>query len=111
MSRELLQESLAPGDQHCLIRTHSRLTTVNSYTPRQQLPDRPLAGYPATLVCVRVMRGATRVAVTAPAVAFDRFYRYDDLTAILQQYAATYPALATLASIGKSYEGRDIWCL
>jgi murein tripeptide amidase MpaA len=51
------------------------------------------------------------VAVTAPAVAFDRFYRYDDLTAILQQYAATYPALAALASIGKSYEGRDIWRL
>ncbi|MGN6674461.1 MAG: M14 family metallopeptidase [Thermomicrobiales bacterium] len=51
------------------------------------------------------------MAVTAPAVAFDRFYRYDDLTAILQQYAATYPALAALASIGKSYEGRDIWCL
>jgi murein tripeptide amidase MpaA len=49
--------------------------------------------------------------VTAPAVAFDRFYRYGDLTAILQQYAATYPALAALASIGKSYEGRDIWCL
>ncbi|MGN6757097.1 MAG: M14 family metallopeptidase [Thermomicrobiales bacterium] len=51
------------------------------------------------------------MAVTALAVAFDRFYRYDDLTAILQQYAATYPALAALASIGKSYEGRDIWCL
>jgi murein tripeptide amidase MpaA len=51
------------------------------------------------------------VAMTAPVVAFDRFYRYDDLTAILHNYVATYPALAALASIGKSYEGRDIWCL
>ncbi len=46
-----------------------------------------------------------------PSVHFDRFYRYDELTAILKQYAAEFPQLATIESIGKSHEGRDIWVL
>ena len=46
-----------------------------------------------------------------PAVSFDRYYRYDDLTAILKGFAEEYPDLVTLESIGKSYEGRDIWCV
>ncbi len=46
-----------------------------------------------------------------PSVAFDRFYRYEELTAILKQYAAEFPQLATIESIGKSHEGRDIWVL
>jgi murein tripeptide amidase MpaA len=43
--------------------------------------------------------------------AFDvtRFYRYDEMTDLLQRYAAAYPGLSDLASIGQSYEGRDIW--
>jgi murein tripeptide amidase MpaA len=44
-------------------------------------------------------------------VDFDRFHLYDELTAILRQFAEAYPALARLQSIGKSYEGRDIWVL
>jgi len=44
-------------------------------------------------------------------VRFDRFYKYDELTQILEAYAAGYPKLASLSSIGKSYEGRDLWCL
>ena len=44
-----------------------------------------------------------------PDVQFDRYYRYDDLTQILQAFAAEYPALVTLESLGPSYEGRDIW--
>jgi murein tripeptide amidase MpaA len=44
-----------------------------------------------------------------PEVAFDRFYRYDELTEILQGWAEERPELYKLASIGKSYEGRDIW--
>ncbi len=46
-----------------------------------------------------------------PSVRFDRFYRYDELTEILKQYADEYPGLATIESIGKSHEGRDIWVL
>ena len=44
-----------------------------------------------------------------PDVHFDRYYRYDDLTHILQGFAADYPALVSLESLGPSYEGRDIW--
>lgn len=44
-----------------------------------------------------------------PDVRFDRFYRYDDLTRILRAYAEEHPDLVRLESIGKSYEGRDIW--
>jgi len=40
---------------------------------------------------------------------FDRFYRYDELTRILQGLAGERPELFVLESIGKSHEGRDIW--
>ncbi len=42
-------------------------------------------------------------------VKFDTYYRYDDLTRILQGYAEEYPRLVRVESIGKSYEERDIW--
>jgi murein tripeptide amidase MpaA len=42
-------------------------------------------------------------------VAFDRFYRYDELTQILESWAQERPELFRLESIGRSYEGRDIW--
>ena len=44
-----------------------------------------------------------------PPVAFDRFYRYDELTEILRAWADERPELYRLDSIGVSYEGRDIW--
>ena len=44
-----------------------------------------------------------------PAIAFDRFHRYAELTHLLEAFAHEYPALVTLASIGKSHEGRNIW--
>jgi len=44
-----------------------------------------------------------------PDVAFDRYYRYDDLTRILRAFASEYPSLLSIDSTGKSHEGRDIW--
>lgn len=44
-----------------------------------------------------------------PNIRFDRFYRYQELCILLHSYAEQYPELATVESIGKSYEGRDIW--
>ena len=44
-----------------------------------------------------------------PEIRFDRFYRYEDLTAILQGWASSRPELFRLESIGRSFEGRDIW--
>lgn len=46
-----------------------------------------------------------------PDVRFDKYYRYADLTRILHDYAAQFPQLVHIESIGKSYEGRDIWLL
>jgi murein tripeptide amidase MpaA len=40
---------------------------------------------------------------------FDTYYRYPELTAVLQEYASTHPDLLRLEVIGRSYEGRDIW--
>lgn len=45
-----------------------------------------------------------------PELRFDTYYRYADLTAIVQDFAEQFPALCRVQSIGKSYEGRDIWC-
>jgi murein tripeptide amidase MpaA len=44
-----------------------------------------------------------------PDVRFDRFYRYEDLARIVQAYAAEYPHLVRLQSIGQSHEGRKVW--
>ena len=44
-----------------------------------------------------------------PPVRFDKFYRYDEMTAILQAWAGEHPDRLKLVSIGKSFEGRDIW--
>jgi len=44
-----------------------------------------------------------------PGVQFGTYYRYKDLTRILQGYAEEYSQFVRLESIGKSYEGRDMW--
>lgn len=44
-----------------------------------------------------------------PRVAFDRFVKFPELTEILGAFAAEYPNLVELSSIGRSHEGRDIW--
>ncbi len=40
---------------------------------------------------------------------FDTYYRYADLTRILQALAAAHPQLLRVESIGRSFEERDIW--
>jgi murein tripeptide amidase MpaA len=44
-----------------------------------------------------------------PTPRFDTFYRHDALTRLLFDYADAHPALVSVGSIGKSFEGRDIW--
>ncbi|WP_349741453.1 M14 family metallopeptidase [Roseateles cavernae] len=46
-----------------------------------------------------------------PSPRFDEFYRYEELTQLLFAYAEARPNLVSVRSIGKSYEGRDIWVL
>ncbi len=42
---------------------------------------------------------------------FDRFYKYDELTELLEKWAQECPHLCDKQSIGKSYEGRDLWLM
>jgi murein tripeptide amidase MpaA len=43
-----------------------------------------------------------------PAIDHSRFYRYDELMALLRGFAAEHPGHVTVESIGRSHEGRDI---
>lgn len=44
-----------------------------------------------------------------PDLQYNHYYRYEELTTLLQGFASEYPALVQISSLGKSYEGRDIW--
>jgi murein tripeptide amidase MpaA len=46
-----------------------------------------------------------------PNVRFNKFYRYNELTRLLKDYAKEYPNLIRLESIGKSHEGREVWLI
>jgi murein tripeptide amidase MpaA len=43
-----------------------------------------------------------------PAIDFSRFYRYDELVALLRALAAEHPGHVEFGSIGRSHEGREI---
>jgi len=44
-------------------------------------------------------------------VSWNKYYDHAGITDILKKIAAAHPGLAKLESIGKSYDGRDIWCI
>ncbi len=41
----------------------------------------------------------------------DHYYLYDEVVGALRGFVRAYPDLCSLSGIGKTYEGRDIWCL
>jgi hypothetical protein len=51
--------------------------------------------------------------MTRPKVAgqmdFRHYHKYDEINAFLNQWTKDYPNLVDLYSVGKSFEGRDIW--
>ena len=44
-----------------------------------------------------------------PVPRFDQFYRHEELTRLLHGFARDPPDLCSVASIGRSHEGRDLW--
>ena len=40
-----------------------------------------------------------------------KYLRYDELTELMSAYAQEYPDFIRMESIGKSFEGRDIWII
>jgi len=45
------------------------------------------------------------------AISWNRYNDHAGITEILNKIVKAYPNLARLESIGKSYEGRDLWCI
>lgn len=44
-------------------------------------------------------------------ISFNRYYTPDGLEALARKITSAYPDLVKLSSIGKSYEGRELWML
>jgi hypothetical protein len=44
-------------------------------------------------------------------ISWNRYYDHGGITEILKKIAKAHPDLAKLESIGKSFDGRDIWCI
>lgn len=56
------------------------------------------------------------LAVVEPAsaqlsIGFDKYHSFAEMTAFLREAGQKYPDLVSLSSIGKSYQGRDLWLL
>lgn len=61
-----------------------------------------------------VAQGADKTPVSSPAkvpLAFNRLYDYPDLVDALRTLVRARPDLLTMKSLGKSVEGRDLWCV
>ena len=59
----------------------------------------------------KTLRPVARAKKNSLPGRYEDFHTYETLTTELQTLAATYPKLATLASAGKSVQGRDLWYL
>jgi hypothetical protein len=46
-----------------------------------------------------------------PQIDWTKYHNHADVTQILKDFAAEYPNLCKMYSIGKSFQGKDIWCL
>lgn len=47
--------------------------------------------------------------MTLPDIAFDRYYTYDEMTERLHALVAAFPQLASIRSLAKTFQGRDVW--
>ncbi|XP_070572081.1 carboxypeptidase D-like isoform X2 [Ptychodera flava] len=61
-----------------------------------------------TFVILHEVRAMYR---TGSAIDTTKYYDYDELTNLLEQYARDYSHIARLETIGKSVEGREIWAM
>lgn len=78
-------------------------------------PSRDMRGFAAAaLAGVIVLAGSALAQNPVSAkpkveIAFNRYYDYGEMTALLRRLAEAHPNLVTIESIGKSFEGRDLW--
>jgi hypothetical protein len=55
--------------------------------------------------------GISKWVATSSEYRPDRYYRYEHLTGMLHNWATQHPSITQVESIGKTYEGRDIWVM
>ena len=77
---------------------------------------RPPAPRPGPLLAVALLLASALSATAAPAVAAAdfpandaRYHTYAEMVAEIQAAQAAHPDIVVLRSIGKSYQGRDLW--
>ncbi len=79
----------------------------------------PIRAIASLLLTTFVFAGIAQAADPAPPLypkpkvplAFNRLYDYPELVDALRQLVQAHPDLLTLSSVGKSFEGRDMWCV
>jgi hypothetical protein len=76
----------------------SLLVLITGMTVHAQLPN-------------QVFKAAGSPVNPKVMVTWNRYYDHAGISEICKKIAAAYPDLAKLQSIGKSFEGRDLWCL
>ena len=76
----------------------SLLVLITGMTVHAQLPN-------------QVFKAAGSPVNPKVTVTWNRYYDHAGISEICKKIAAAYPDLAKLQSIGKSFEGRDLWCL
>lgn len=59
----------------------------------------------------QIFKAAGSPANPKVAISWNHYNDHAAITEICKRIAAAYPDLARLESIGKSYKGRDLWCL
>lgn len=63
------------------------------------------------ILALALLLVAARLAPAQLSITFDKYHTFAEMTAFLKEAAQKYPDLAHLSSIGKSYQGRDLWLL
>ena len=61
------------------------------------------------LVCNFSMVSANNQKITSVKYELEKYYSYDELTELLGQLELEYPEIFNYSSLGKTWEGRDIW--
>lgn len=75
--------------------------------PRTLWCEPPASGQtPATQKTGAAKQGGLRVSVS---IDFSHYHRYGELVQHMRELVEEYPNLSRMYSIGKSFEGRDIW--
>lgn len=63
------------------------------------------------VICGLFLIFTTSVRSLSDLEIYDRYYHYDDLTALLKEYHASYPAITRLFSVGRSVHGKELWVM